>query len=96
MKFLHIFLNELSINFLKDFKLFLSKVNPAAILWPPPLIINLLSKAFLITKPISKPEIDLAEPFNKFCELVITIAGLLKISFNLAAIIPIRPSLMLG
>ena len=45
---------------------------------------------------ISKPEIDLAEPFNRFCELVITIAGLLKISFNLAAIIPIRPSLMLG
>ena len=56
----------------------------------------MLSKAFLKTKPISKPKIDLAEPFNESFELVKTITGLLKMSFNLAATIPIRPSLIVG
>jgi hypothetical protein len=40
-------------------------------------------------------EVDLADAFNTLLELVITIEGLLKQSFNLEAIIPISPSFIL-
>ena len=65
-------------------------------MWPPPLTTNFLSRAFFITNPISKSKTDLADPFKLSCDAVKTIDGLLKISFNLEAMMPIRPSLMVG
>ena len=46
----------------------------------------------MIADPISKPTIDLAEalPISPFIEIIIV--GLLNLSFNLAATMPIIPS----
>ena len=49
-------------------------------------------EAAIMTEPISKPTIDLAEPFPVLPSKEIIITGLLNFSFNLAATIPITPS----
>ena len=46
-------------------------------------------------EPISKPIIDLAEALPTSPSIEITITGLLNLSFNLAATIPITPSCQL-
>jgi single-stranded-DNA-specific exonuclease len=51
--------------------------------------------AAIITAPISKPTIDLAEAFPISPSKEIIITGLLNLSFNLAATIPIIPSCQL-
>ena len=48
--------------------------------------------AAIITEPISKPTIDLADAFPIFPSKEINITGLLNLSFNLDATIPITPS----
>ena len=45
----------------------------------------------MIIEPISKPTIDLADAFPIFPSKEINITGLLNLSFNLAATIPITP-----
>ena len=46
----------------------------------------------LIIEPMFISELDLADPFNKLPDCVITIVVLLNFSRNLVAIIPIKPS----
>ena len=70
-------------------------VKPPAILCPPPFN-NIFSwVAAIITAPISKPIIDLAEAFPIFPLKEIIITGLSNLSFSLAATIPIIPSCQL-
>ena len=83
-------------NFLSSLILFFCNVTPAAKLWPPPDNKIFFSIALSIYLPILNDGIDLAEPLTKFPDLVKTIAGLLKYSFNLDAIIPIIPSEISG
>lgn len=66
--------------------------NPPAILCPPPFNKIFSCVAAKIIEPISKPIIDLADAFPIFSPKEINITGLLNLSFNLAATIPITPS----
>jgi hypothetical protein len=61
-------------------------------LCPPPFIKIFSCVAEIITEPISKPTIDLADafPISPFNEISIT--GLLNLSFRRDATIPITPS----
>ena len=65
---------------------------PAAIWWPPPLSNIFLDTALLVIEPMFILGPDLADPFNKLPDWVITIVVLLNFSRNLVAIIPIKPS----
>ena len=90
-----IFLNLLKTNSL-NFSIFLIFIEkPPAILCPPPFNKILFCVAAIITEPISKPTIDLAEAFPISPSIEIIITGLLNLSFSLAATIPIIPSCQL-
>ena len=67
--------------FLSSSILFSSMLNPAAILWPPPLIRIPFCLAAKIARPISNPKTDRQEPFAILLLDEITMVGLKNLSF---------------
>ena len=86
------FLNFLNTKFLNFSKFSILIEKPPAILCPPPFNKIFSCVAAIIIDPISKPTIDLADALPIFPSKEIIITGLLNLSFNLAATIPIIPS----
>ena len=71
---------------------FISIENPPAILCPPPFIKIFACVAAIIAEPISNPTTDLADALPILPSDEIKITGLLNLSFNRAATMPITPS----
>ena len=82
-KFKLIDLNFLRTNSLNSSIFFISIVNPAAILCPPPATNNPAWTAPIITDPISNPYIDLADPLPRSDMTEIIIVGLLNFSLRI-------------